>query len=136
MYDHLYIYVNGHKWFMTQRVLKSHKNKMGIIYMQYVYNICTIYLHVYICIYICIYSDVMKTIQCTHPPHHHNGFVATCRLWTATGRPYPACRHKAIVVMKRMDALDCLHGVTIYVLCSLLCACWTLCVSWTNFCFN
>ena len=28
-------------------------------------------------IYIYIYSDVMKTIQCTHPPHHHNGFVAT-----------------------------------------------------------
>ena len=26
----------------------------------------------------------MKTIQCTHPPHHHNGFVATC-LWTASG---------------------------------------------------
>ena len=32
-----------------------------------------------------IYSDVMKTIQCAHPPHHHNGFVATCRLWTASG---------------------------------------------------
>ena len=28
----------------------------------------------------------MKTIQCTHPPHHHNGFVATCQLWTASGR--------------------------------------------------
>ena len=29
----------------------------------------------------------MKTIQCAHPPpHHHNGFVATCRLWTASGR--------------------------------------------------
>ena len=27
----------------------------------------------------------MKTIQCAHPPHHHNGFVATCRLWTASG---------------------------------------------------
>ena len=27
----------------------------------------------------------MKTIQCAHPPQHHNGFVATCRLWTATG---------------------------------------------------
>ena len=27
----------------------------------------------------------MKTIQCTHPPHHHNGFVATCRLWMASG---------------------------------------------------
>ena len=26
----------------------------------------------------------MKTIQCVHPPHHHNGFVATCRLWTAS----------------------------------------------------
>ena len=27
----------------------------------------------------------MKTIQCAHPPHHHNDFVATCRLWTASG---------------------------------------------------
>ena len=26
----------------------------------------------------------MKTIQCAHPSHHHNGFVATCRLWTAS----------------------------------------------------
>ena len=25
-----------------------------------------------------------------------------------------ACRHKAIVVIRRMDALDCLHDVTIY----------------------
>ena len=32
-----------------------------------------------------IYSDVMKRIQCPHPPHHRNGFVATCRLWTASG---------------------------------------------------
>ena len=28
----------------------------------------------------------MKTIQCAHPPHHHNGFVAKFQLWTATGR--------------------------------------------------
>ena len=27
----------------------------------------------------------MKTIQCAHPPHHHNGFVATCLLWTTSG---------------------------------------------------
>ena len=27
----------------------------------------------------------MKIIQCTHPPNHHNGFVATCRQWTASG---------------------------------------------------
>ena len=23
----------------------------------------------------------MKTIQCAYPPHHHNGFVATCGQW-------------------------------------------------------
>ena len=49
---------------MTHRVLNKHKAKSIIQ----------------------IYSDVMKTIQCAHPPHHHNGFVATCRLWTASGR--------------------------------------------------
>ena len=27
----------------------------------------------------------MKTIQCIHPLHHHNGFVETCPLWTACG---------------------------------------------------
>ena len=27
----------------------------------------------------------MKTIQCAHPPHQHNGFVVTCRLWTTSG---------------------------------------------------
>ena len=31
----------------------------------------------------------MKTIQCTHPPHQHNGFVATCGLWTASGGVHP-----------------------------------------------
>ena len=42
-----------------------------------------------------------------------------------------------IVVMRRMGALDSLHDVTIYVLCSsLLCVCWSLYVPWTNFCFN
>ena len=34
---------------------------------------------------VCVCSDVMKTIQCAHPPHHHNGFVATCWLYTASG---------------------------------------------------
>ena len=47
----------------------------------------------------------MNTIQCVYPPHHHNGFVATCRLW--------------LKVMRRMDALDCVHDVTLmyYALC-------------------
>ena len=35
----------------------------------------------------------MKTIQCAHPPHHHNGFVATCRLWTASGGTMRELRH-------------------------------------------
>ena len=32
------------------------------------------------------YSDVMKTIQCAHPSRLDNDFVATCRLWTTSGR--------------------------------------------------
>ena len=32
-----------------------------------------------------IYCDIMKTSQYAHPPHHHNGFVATCWLWTTSG---------------------------------------------------
>ena len=30
-------------------------------------------------------SEIMKAILCAHPPHHQNGFVVTCRLWTASG---------------------------------------------------
>ena len=30
----------------------------------------------------------MKTIQCAHPLHRHNGFVATCRLWMVSGGVY------------------------------------------------
>ena len=32
-----------------------------------------------------IYNEVMKTIQCALLPHHHKNFVATCRLWMASG---------------------------------------------------
>ena len=78
----------------------------------------------------------MTTIQCTYRPHHHNGSVAKCSLWTAsegancllstllvltltmldsaTTRPQQTCRHKSIVVMRRMGALDCFHDVAIY----------------------
>ena len=38
--------------------------------------------------YIYIYTDVMKTIQCAHPPYHHCDFVVTCRLWTVTDGVY------------------------------------------------
>ena len=48
----------------------------------------------------------MKSIQGAHPPHHHNVVVVTCRLWTVSGRVHVA--------------LDWVHDVTIYVLCSLL----------------
>ena len=56
---------------MTHRVLNKHKAKSIIQ----------------------TYSDVMKTIQCAHPPHHNNGFVATCRLWTASGGVHALFRH-------------------------------------------
>ena len=43
------------------------------------------YIYIYIYIYIIyIYNEVMKTVQCAHPVHHHNGFVATCQLWMAS----------------------------------------------------
>ena len=36
IYIHIYmIYVSGQKWFTTQRVLKSHRSKMNIIYKSY-----------------------------------------------------------------------------------------------------
>ena len=41
------------------------------------------YIYMFICyiyIYIYMYED---TYIC--PPHHFNGFVATCRLWTDSG---------------------------------------------------
>ena len=101
----------------------------------YIYIYLYIYILYFLYIYIHIYSDVMKTVQCTHPPHHDNGFVATCLLWTASGgvkhcqcqnqqsaqqaigsftsRPQRAFRHRAIVVMRTIGALDCRHDVTI-----------------------
>ena len=48
--------------------------------------------------------------QLHHPLHPHHPL-----------RPHQL-RHKAIVAMRRIGALDCLHDYTIYVLCSLLCA--------------
>ena len=54
---------------------------MHNLYNIYIY----IYIYIYYILYTYIYSDVMKTIQCSHPPHHHNGFVATYRLWPASG---------------------------------------------------
>ena len=55
-----------------------------------------VYLLVDINIY--IYNDVMKTIQCAHPPHHHNGLLTTCPLWTAN------CGVHAFLVL---DATEC-----------------------------
>ena len=57
----------------------------------YIYMCVCVYIYIYIYIMyiyiysVYIYSDLMKTIQCADPPHHHNGFVATCRLWTTSG---------------------------------------------------
>ena len=51
MTNYIYVYIISHKWSMTHRVLKSHKSKMGLIYMQ-------------------------SWKQCP-PVYHHNGFVAS-----------------------------------------------------------
>ena len=45
--------------------------------MIYIYKMINIYI-LYIYIYIYIYSEVMKTIQCAHPPHQQNTKMA---LW-------------------------------------------------------
>ena len=57
----------------------------------------------------------MKTIQCAHPPHHHNGFVATCRLWTASGGVH------ALLVL---EPTECSTFMLLFALCMLS----TLCV--------
>ena len=63
---------------MTHRVLNKHKAE-SIIQI--------------------IYSDAIKTIQCAHPPHHHNDFVTTCRLRTAIGRVH------ALLVLEPTECL-------------------------------
>ena len=52
----------------------------------------------------------MKTIQCAHPPHHHNAFVATCRLWTVSGGVH------ALLVLKHTEcSTSTKHGAYIYI---------------------
>ena len=56
MYIYIYIYIkyiSGYKWSTTQRVLKSHKSKMSVIYRWYIY----IYIYIYICMCIYIYAS-------------------------------------------------------------------------------
>ena len=47
IYTHLYI--SGHKWSTTHRVLKSHRSKMSIMH---IYINIYIYVNIYVCIYI------------------------------------------------------------------------------------
>ena len=63
-----------------------------------------------------IYSDVMKTIQCAHPPHHHNGFVATCRLWTASGGVYIYIYIHTYIQYNYTYVYLCITDTIIYVL--------------------
>ena len=55
----------------------------------------------------------MKTIRYAHHPHHHYGFVATCRLWTASGGVH------ALLVL---DPTECLIDgrILYYALCFML----------------
>ena len=42
----------------------------------------------------------MKTVQCSHPPYHHNGFVATYRLWTTSGGVH------ALLVLEQTELVE------------------------------
>ena len=67
-------------------------------------------MYIYIYIHnIYIYIGVIKTIQCTHPSHHHNGSVATCRLWTASGGV-----HALLVLEPRECSTSTRLGALIY----------------------
>ena len=54
------------------------------------------------------FADIMKTIHCAHPPHHHNGFVATCRLWTASGGVH------ALLLLEPTECSTLFYDVTDY----------------------
>ena len=66
IYIYIYIYACRHKAIVVMR-------RMGG-WAHWIVFIIYIYIYIY-----------KKTIQCTHPTHHHNGFVATCQLWMASG---------------------------------------------------
>ena len=71
-------------------------------------------------IYIYIYSEVMKTIQYTHPPHLDTGIVTTCRVWT-TNRGFHSlllleptkCSPKTVLSSQRFcgNLCTCAHDV-------------------------
>ena len=53
----------------------------------------------------------MKTIQCTYPPPpFHNGFVATCRLWMASGGV-----HALLVLEPTACSTSTRQGARIYI---------------------
>ena len=56
----------------------------------------------------------MKTIQCAHPPHHHNGFVATCRLWTASG---------GVHALLALEPIECSTSTRLVIYICRLCIC-------------
>ena len=60
-----------------------------------------------------IYSEVMNTIQCANPPHHHNDFVATCRLWTASAR---------VPALLVQEPVECLTSTRLHYVCITLLA--------------
>ena len=56
----------------------------------YIYICMYIYIYIYIYIYTYIYIYILWSHEdnpmrpSSHPPHHDNGFLVTCRLWTAS----------------------------------------------------
>ena len=100
----------------------------------YMYIMYITHIYIYIHIYIYLYSDIMRTIQCTQSPHHHNGFVATCPFWMASGgvhallvlEPTECSTSMLNRVLNKMMS-SCHHSISIALLA--LCLLSILCVT-------
>ena len=96
---------------MTERARKA--NGLKEKYLLNMLDGQTTYINIWIYTYLCTYNTIIHILY-THIYIQQKG-VQRVITYIYNGRPQPACRHKAIVVMRRMGALDCLHDVTIYV---------------------
>ena len=95
--------------------LAFHWRKISYFYFTHTHTHTHTHIYIYIHTYIYVYSDVIKTIRCAHPPHHHNEFVVTCQLWIASS---------GVDALLVLEPTEC---------SSMLCECWALYMSLTNF---
>ena len=99
---YIYIYISGQKWFTTHRVLKSHRSKMGIIYIyNHENNVPSRLSPQWLCGSSCTWAHDVRLSCAQAVPH-----VPKCVSW-----------HKAIMVITRRAHCfhDCIY-ITIILL--------------------